>query len=90
MFTPAHILSYQEIIQKKNYMQDPDYVRFFFKSISSDGAQVTVPDMRRLLAEFKMDESLAEEYVERTAGLTKAKSFTLEQFTEVLSGQVRP
>lgn len=71
-------------------MQDPDYVKFFFKSISSDGVQVTIPDMRRMLAEFKMDEALAEEYVERTAGLTKAKSFTLEQLTEVLSGQVRP
>ena len=65
-------------------------MKFFFKSISSDGQTVTIADMRRMLAESKMNESQAEEYVERTAGLTKAKFFTLDQLTEVLSGQVRP
>ena len=71
-------------------MQDPEYVKFFFKSISSDGKTVTIPDMRKMLSESKMDASLAEEYIERTAGLAKAKFFTLDQLTEVLSGQVRP
>ena len=59
-------------------MQDPEYVIFFFKSMSSDGKIVTTADMRKMLAEFKMNEALAEEYVERTAGIAKAKFFTLE------------
>ena len=78
------------MIQKKNYMQDPAYIKFFFKSISGDGKTVTVQDVRRMLQDFKMNEALAEEYVERTAGLAKAKSFTLEQLSEVLTGRVRP
>jgi hypothetical protein len=59
-------------------MQDPAYIKFFFKSISADGVNVTVADVRKMLQDFKMSESLAEEYVERTAGLAKAKSFTLD------------
>ena len=59
-------------------MQDPAYIKFFFKSISSDGVNVTVADVRKMLQDFKMSEALAEEYVERTAGLAKAKSFTLD------------
>lgn len=50
-------------------MQDPDYIKFFFKSISSDGRTVTVADMRKMLADLKMDVGSAEEYIERTAGL---------------------
>lgn len=68
-FTPVQILNYQSIIQKKNYMQDPDYIKFFFKSISSDGRTVTVSDMRKMLADFKLDVASAEEFIERTAGL---------------------
>lgn len=60
-------------------MQDAEYIRFFFKSVSSDGKVVTIADMRKVLNEFKMPgDSLAEEYVERTAGLAKAKHFTLD------------
>jgi len=33
---------------------------------------------------------MAEEYVERTAGVAKAKYFTLDNLTEVLSGKTRP
>ena len=71
-------------------MQDPDYIKFFFKSISSDGQTVSILDMRKMLRDFKLNEQLAEEYVEKTAGMSKAKQFTLEQLTEVLSGKVRP
>lgn len=48
-FTPEQILNYQSLINKKNYMQDPEYLLFFFKSMSSDGKIVTVEDMRRVL-----------------------------------------
>ena len=71
-------------------MQDPDYIKFFFKSISSDGRTVTVSDMRKMLADFKLDVASAEEFIERTAGLQKAKSFNLDQLSEVLSGRVIP
>lgn len=37
VFTPQHILNYEKLIQKKAYMQDPNYIKFFFKSMSSDG-----------------------------------------------------
>jgi hypothetical protein len=59
-------------------MQDNEYILFFFKSMSSDGKTVTINDMRRILKEFRMDQSLAEDYVERSAGMSKAKYFTLE------------
>ncbi len=71
-------------------MQDPSFVKFFFKTISSDGVQVTVLDMRKMLRESNLNESMAEEYVERTAGVAKAKYFTLDNLTEVLSGKARP
>ena len=54
-------------------MQDPDYIKFFFKSISSDGQTVSILDMRKMLRDFKLNEQLAEEYVEKTAGMSKAK-----------------
>ncbi len=63
---------------------------FFFKTLSGDGKIVTIHDMRKMLKDSKLNEELAEEYVERTAGATKAKFFTLEQLTEVLSGKARP
>ena len=71
-------------------MQDPQFVQFFFKTISGDGKTVTVADMRKMLRDSKLNEALAEEYVERTAGVAKAKLFTLEQLTEVLAGKARP
>lgn len=37
-----------------------------------------------------MDSQLAEEYIERTVGIAKAKYFTLEQLNEVIQGKVRP
>ena len=37
VFTPQHILNYEKLIQRKAYMQDPEYIKFFFKSMSSDG-----------------------------------------------------
>ena len=78
VFTPAQIVDYERMIEKKNYMQDKSYVQFFFKSMSSDGKVVTIQDIKKVLKEFKMDDSLAEEYVERTAGMSKAKYFTLD------------
>lgn len=71
-------------------MQDPVYIKFFFKSVSSDGQKVTIDDMRRLLRSFKLQENLAEDFIERTAGISKARSFNLEQLTEVLQGKKRP
>jgi hypothetical protein len=71
-------------------MQDPVYIKFFFKSISGDGLRVTIDDLQRLLRSFKLNEGLAEEYVERTAGIAKARFFTLDQLTEVLQGKKRP
>jgi hypothetical protein len=59
-------------------MQDPIYIRFFFKSISSDGVKVTIDDMRSMLISLNLNESQAEDYVERTAGVSKARSFNLE------------
>jgi len=90
IFTPKQILYYQKIIQKKNYMQDQEFIKIFFKSISNDGKTVTVDDMRRMLKELKQDENRAEEYVERTAGMSKAKYFTLEQMSEVIRGKMVP
>lgn len=58
--------------------------------MSGDGKTVTISDMRKMLRDSKLNESLAEEYVERTAGVAKAKYFILEQLTEVLSGKARP
>jgi hypothetical protein len=46
--------------------------------------------MRKMLRESNLSEALAEEYVERTAGVAKAKFFTLDHLTEVLSGKSRP
>lgn len=46
--------------------------------------------MRKILREFRMDPSLAEEYVERTAGMSKAKGFTFDQLSEVIKGKMRP
>jgi hypothetical protein len=46
--------------------------------------------MRKMLRESNLSEALAEEYVERTAGVAKAKFFTLDHLTEVLSGKTRP
>jgi hypothetical protein len=43
-----------------------------------------------MLRESNLNESMAEEYVERTAGVAKAKYFTLDNLTEVLSGKARP
>ena len=71
-------------------MQDPDYIKFFFKSISSDGQKVTVEDVRRMLKQFNLIESLAQEYVERTSGIHRATSFNLAQLQEVLQGKRRP
>ncbi len=59
-------------------MQDSEFIKIFFKSISSDGKVVTIEDVRRMLKELRQDESKAEEYVERTAGMSKSKYFTLE------------
>ena len=53
VFTPKQILQYQQIIQKKNYMQDQEFIKIFFKSISSDGKYVTIDDMRRMLKELR-------------------------------------
>ena len=53
-------------------------MQFFFKTMSGDGKIVSVHDMRKMLKDSKLNEELAEEYVERTAGATKAKHFTLE------------
>jgi hypothetical protein len=53
-------------------MQDPEYIKFFFKSISSDGVKVTIEDVRKMLRQFNLNESLAEEYVERTSGIHRA------------------
>lgn len=53
-------------------------MQFFFKTISGDGKTVTINDMRKMLRDSKLNESLAEEYVERTAGIAKAKFFTLD------------
>ena len=71
-------------------MQDQDFIKIFFKSISSDGQTITIEDMRRMLKELNLDEGKAEEYIERTAGMSKAKSFTLEQMTEVIRGKMMP
>ena len=71
-------------------MQDPQFVQFFFKTVSGDGKTVTISDMRKMLKDSKLNESFAEEYVERTAGVAKAKHFTLDQLTDVLSGKARP
>ncbi|CDW76108.1 UNKNOWN [Stylonychia lemnae] len=90
VFTPFQMLQYQQIIQKKNYMQDQEFIKIFFKSISSDGRVVTIEDMRRMLRELRQDETKAEEYVERTAGLSKAKQFSLDQITEVIRGKMVP
>jgi hypothetical protein len=65
-------------------MQDPEYIKFFFKSMSSDSVKVTVEDVIRMLRLFNLSENLAEEYVERTAGIHRAQSFNLDQLTEVL------
>ncbi len=59
-------------------MQDPLFVQFFFKTISGDGKTVTINDMRKMLRDSKLNESLAEDFVERTAGIAKAKFFTLD------------
>ena len=58
--------------------------------MSADGQSVTVEDMRRVLRELGQDEGRAEEYVERTAGMSKAKSFSLEQMSEVIRGKMVP
>lgn len=34
--------------------------------------------MRKMLKDMRMNEDLAEEFVERTAGLSKAKNFNFE------------
>ena len=83
-------MEYEQVIGRKNYMQDPEYVKFFFQSMSSDGKVVSVEDIRKVLKEFKMNDNLAEEYVERTAGMSKAKYFTLEQLSEVIQGKMMP
>lgn len=59
-------------------MQDSEFIKIFFKSISSDGKLVTIEDIKRMLKELHLDESKAEEYVERTAGMSKSKYFTLD------------
>lgn len=71
-------------------MQDQEFIKIFFKSISSDGELVTIEDMRKMLRELRQDETKAEEYVERTAGMSKSKFFTLEQLTEVIRGKMMP
>lgn len=43
-----------------------------------------------MLRELRQDDTKAEEYVERTAGMSKAKFFTLEQLTEVIRGKMMP
>ncbi len=43
-----------------------------------------------MLRELRLDESKAEEYVERTAGMSKSKFFTLEQMSEVIRGKMVP
>ena len=71
-------------------MQDQDFIKIFFKSISNDGRVVSIDDMRRMLRELRQDETKAEEYIERTAGMSKAKGFNLEQLTEVIRGKMVP
>ena len=44
-------------------MQDPQFVQFFFKTMSGDGKIVTIHDMRKMLRDSKLNEELAEEYV---------------------------
>ena len=41
-------------------------------SISSDGVKVTIEDVRKMLHQFNLNETLAEEYVERTSGIHRA------------------
>jgi hypothetical protein len=79
-FTPKDILRYQQLIQKKNYMQDLEFTKIFFKSLSNDGQKVTVDDMQKVLRELKMREEVAsaEEYVERTVGQEKARAFNID------------
>ncbi len=85
-FTPKDILRYQQLIQKKNYMQDLEFTNIFFKSLSTDGQKVTTEDMQKVLRELKMREEVAsaEEYVERTVGQEKARSFNIDQLNECL------
>ncbi len=47
-------------------------------------------DMRKMLRELKMNEDMAAEYVERTAGMSKAKFFSIEQMSEVIKGKMIP
>jgi hypothetical protein len=51
---------------------------------------VTVEDVARMLRHFNLNESLASEYVERTSGIHRAQSFTMDQLQEVLQGKRKP
>ena len=74
------MLDYQQMIQKKNYMQDPEFTKFFFKSMSGDGRRVTAEDMKKTIADLRMKDEVAsaQEFVEKTAGKSMAPSFTLD------------
>jgi len=71
-------MRYQEVLGQKNYSNDPQFLKMFFKSISSDGKTITKADMRKAISDLRLRNEVAtsDEFIERTCGEDGATQIT--------------